>query len=127
MLDTFVIPHIRDLEDQRYFQRLDIATAETEDLSRAISMVTQLPKVAWNPIFARNLRDNYASTLLRVEHGGRRGQLPQGGCGVGIALGLEGPVPEEAGCSNEAASGLLVHQVQGHRRPLLRGLPGDGG
>ena len=65
MLDTFVIPHIRDLDNRRYFQNLDIATAEAEDLSRAIFMVTQLPKAVKNPIFARNLRDNYVSTLAR--------------------------------------------------------------
>lgn len=40
MLGTFVIPHIRDLEDQKYFKKLAIATAKAEDLSSAISMVT---------------------------------------------------------------------------------------
>ena len=38
LLDTFVIPHIRDLDDQRYFQNLDITSAEAEDLSRAFSI-----------------------------------------------------------------------------------------
>ena len=33
LLHTFVIPHIRDLDDQRYYQYLDMATAEAEDLS----------------------------------------------------------------------------------------------
>ena len=32
LLSTFVIPHIRDLDNKRYFQNLDIATAEAKDL-----------------------------------------------------------------------------------------------
>ena len=44
LLRTFVIPHIHDLDDQRYYYNLDMATTEAEDLSRAVSMVTQLPK-----------------------------------------------------------------------------------
>ena len=63
VLHSFVIPHIRDLNDQRYYQNLDMATVEAEDLSRAIFMVTLLPKAVKGPIFARNLRDNHASTL----------------------------------------------------------------
>ena len=65
MLDTFVIPHICDFEDPRYFEKLSFASAEAKDLSRANSMVIQLPKAVQNPIFARNLRDKYASTLPR--------------------------------------------------------------
>ena len=42
-----------------------MATAEAKDLSRAISMVTQLAKAVKGPIFARNLRDNHVSTLPR--------------------------------------------------------------
>ena len=38
LLHTFVIPHIRDSDDQRYYYNLDMAIAEAEDLSRAISM-----------------------------------------------------------------------------------------
>ena len=33
LLGTDVFPHIRDLEDQQYFKKLDIATAEAEGLS----------------------------------------------------------------------------------------------
>ena len=40
LLHTYVIPHIRDLDDYRYYYNLDMATAEPKDLSRAISMVT---------------------------------------------------------------------------------------
>ena len=40
LLHTYVIPHIRDLDDQRYYYNLDMATTEPEDLSQAISMVT---------------------------------------------------------------------------------------
>ena len=40
LLDTFVVPHIRDLDDQRFFQNLDMANAKAEDFSRAFSMVT---------------------------------------------------------------------------------------
>ena len=42
LLHTFVIPHIRDLDDQRYYYNLDMATVEPEDLSQAISMVVNL-------------------------------------------------------------------------------------
>ena len=40
VLGTYVFPHIRDLADQQYFEKLDTASAESKDLSRAISMVT---------------------------------------------------------------------------------------
>ena len=33
LLHTYVIPHIRDSDDQRYYYNLDMATAEAEDLS----------------------------------------------------------------------------------------------
>ena len=42
LLGTYAFLHIRDLEDQQYFEKLDIASDEPEDLSRVISMVTQL-------------------------------------------------------------------------------------
>ena len=32
LLHTFVIPHIRDLDDQQYYYNLDMATAQAEDL-----------------------------------------------------------------------------------------------
>ena len=35
LLHTFVIPHIHDLDDQRYHYNLDVATAKLEGLSRA--------------------------------------------------------------------------------------------
>ena len=63
VLGTFVFPHIRDLSNQQYFEKLGIDSAEPEDLSRAISMVTGLRKKVRNQIFTRNLRDNYVSTL----------------------------------------------------------------
>ena len=65
VLGSFVFPHIRDLEDQQYLEKLDIASAEPEDLPRAISLLTGLPKTVRNKIFTRNLRNNYASTLPR--------------------------------------------------------------
>ena len=43
MLDTFIIPHICNLEDQRYFQKLGIATTEAEDLLQAL----------WSPSFLK--------------------------------------------------------------------------
>ena len=73
-----------------------MATVKAEDLPRAVSMVTQLPKAVKNPIFARNLRSNQVSTLPRElssldsmdvwiqqrEEGERRcpGQATQGLC-----------------------------------------------
>ena len=65
LLHTFVIPHIRDLDDQRYYYNLDMATVEPEDLSQAISMVVNLLQAVKNPIFQRNLRSNQVSTLPR--------------------------------------------------------------
>ena len=65
LMHTFVIPHIRELDDQKYYSDLDMATALPEDLSRGISMVTNLPKNVKNPIFQRNLRSNQLSTLPR--------------------------------------------------------------
>ena len=65
LMHTFVIPHIRELDDQKYYSDLDMATALPEDLSRGISMVTNLPKSVKNPIFQRNLRSNQLSTLPR--------------------------------------------------------------
>ena len=56
LLHTFVTPHIRDLDDQRYYYNLDMATAESEDLSGA--MVINLSKAMKNGIFQRNLRSN---------------------------------------------------------------------
>ena len=44
---------------------LQHASAQPEDLPRAITMVTELSKSVRNKIFARNLRDNYVSTLPR--------------------------------------------------------------
>ena len=64
VLGTFVFPHIRDLSNQQYFEKLGIDSAEPEDLSRAISMVTGLRKTVRNKIFTRNLRDNYVSPPL---------------------------------------------------------------
>ena len=51
LLHTFIIPHIRDLDDRQYYFELDMNTAKPEDLSRGISMVTSLPKNVKNPIF----------------------------------------------------------------------------
>ena len=65
VLGTFVFPHISDLSEQQYFEKLDIACAKSEDLCRAILMVTELLKQVRNKIFSRNLCDNYVSTLLR--------------------------------------------------------------
>ena len=64
-MHTFVIPYIRNLDDQKYYSDLDMATALPEDLSRGISMVTNLPKSVKNGIFQRNLRSNQLSTLPR--------------------------------------------------------------
>ena len=44
---------------------LDMATAKPEDLSRGISMVTNLPKNVKKGIFRRSLRTNQLSTLPR--------------------------------------------------------------
>ena len=44
LLHTFVISHIRDLDDQRYYYNLHMATTKPEGLSQAISMVVNLPK-----------------------------------------------------------------------------------
>jgi len=65
LMHTFVIPYIRNLDDQKYYSDLDMATALPEDLSRGISMVTNLPKSVKNGIFQRNLRSNQLSTLPR--------------------------------------------------------------
>ena len=42
-----------------------MATAEPEDLSRAVCMLTNLPKAVKNAIFGRNLRSNQVLTLPR--------------------------------------------------------------
>ena len=65
LLHTFVNPHIRDLDDQRYYYNLDMATAELKDLPRAISMLVNLPKAVKKSDFQRNLRTNQVSTLPR--------------------------------------------------------------
>ena len=44
LLHTFIIPHIHDLDDQRYYFDLNMATAKPKDLSCGISMVTNLSK-----------------------------------------------------------------------------------
>jgi hypothetical protein len=51
LLHIFIIPHIRDLDDEHYYYDLDMTTAKPEDLSHGISMVTDLPKNVKNPIF----------------------------------------------------------------------------
>ena len=65
LLHSFVNPHIRDLDDQQYYYDPGMATAKPEDLSRAISMVVNLPKAVKNGIFQRNLRSSQVSTLPR--------------------------------------------------------------
>jgi len=57
-MHTFVIPYIRDLDDQKYYSDLDMATTKPEDFSCGISMVTNLPKNVRNGIFQRNVRSN---------------------------------------------------------------------
>ena len=61
VLGNFVFPHIRDLSDQQYFEKLNIASAEPEDFLPAILIIIQLSQQVWNRIFSRNLRDNYMS------------------------------------------------------------------
>ena len=39
LLHTFVIPHIRDLDDQQYYYDLDMATAKPEDFTCGVSLV----------------------------------------------------------------------------------------
>ena len=51
--------------DQQYYEKLDTASAKPEGLSRAMSMVTQLPKQVRNKIFSSNLCDKHASALPR--------------------------------------------------------------
>ena len=65
LLHTFIIPHIRDLDDRQYYFDLDMDTAKHEDLSCGISMVTNLSKKVKNGIFQRALRTNQLSTLPR--------------------------------------------------------------
>ena len=65
LIHTFIIPHIRDLDDRQYYLDLDMNTAKPEDLSRGISMVSSLSKKVKNGIFQRNLRSNQLSTLPR--------------------------------------------------------------
>ena len=45
LFHTFVIPHIRDLDDQRYYYDLDMATAKLEDLSCGVSMAVNLRRL----------------------------------------------------------------------------------
>ena len=64
-MHTFVIPHICDLDDRRYYHNLNMATANPEDLSCGISMATKLPKNVISGIFQQSLRSNQLSTLPR--------------------------------------------------------------
>ena len=50
-MHTFVIPHIRDLDDRQFYLDLDMNTAKPEDLSCGISMVSSLSKKVKNGIF----------------------------------------------------------------------------
>ena len=65
LLHTFIIPHIRDLDDRQYYFDLNMDTAKPEDLSCGISMVTNLSKKVKNGNFQRALCTNQLSTLPR--------------------------------------------------------------
>ena len=65
MFNSFVYDYIVDESDRLYYSELDQGRANQDQISRAFTLVSKLPKSVRNKIFTRRLRDSQLSTRPR--------------------------------------------------------------
>ena len=65
MFTEFVYPHISDDATRRYYDGFVISEADQDQVTRAFSLVTKLPKSVRTGVLTRQLRDSFLSTRPR--------------------------------------------------------------